>query len=111
AELAQLVSALARHEWFRSNREAICREHALARVLEAPGSIVWRVVSTGDVLSPLPASVADAPRRIEELFGAIGTWAESSSVRLVVDDSTALSARSMRWTSEDLEAVFSGLSP
>ncbi|CAN7727809.1 sacsin N-terminal ATP-binding-like domain-containing protein [Mesorhizobium sp. LjRoot246] len=110
AELAELVSALARHEWFRSNQEAICREHALARVLEAPGSIVWRVVSSGDVLRPLPASVADAPRRLEELFRAIGTWAGSSGVRLVVDDSTALSARSMRWTSEDLDAVFSGLS-
>ncbi|GIL01093.1 MAG: hypothetical protein BroJett030_09920 [Alphaproteobacteria bacterium] len=111
AELAQLVSALARHGWFRSNREAICREHALARVLEAPGSIVWRTVSSGDVLRPLPASVAAAPRRIEELFGSIGTWAESRSVRLIVDDSAALSAEPLRWTAEDLGAIFSELSP
>ncbi len=111
AELAQLVSALARHKWFESNRQAICRERALARMLESAGGIVWRTVSSGDALRPLPASVAEAPRRIEELFGAIGTWAEASGVRLVVDATTALSARPIRWTETDLGAVFSRLSP
>jgi hypothetical protein len=111
SELAKLVLALARHDWFRRNREAMCREHALVRVLEAPGGVVWRVVSSGVALRPLPASVADAPQRIGELFGAIGAWAEASGARLVVDDSTALSVRPIRWTEADLGAVFSGLSP
>lgn len=111
AELAQLVSALARHEWFRKYRKAICRESALARVFESSGDIVWRIVSSGDALRPLPASVADTPRRIGELFDAISSWAEASGVRLVVDNRTALSAEPIRWTAEDLGAVFSGLSP
>ena len=37
-ELAFLVSAIARNEWFRSNRKAICRESALARVSRAASS-------------------------------------------------------------------------
>lgn len=111
AELTQLVSALARHEWFRRYREAICREHALARVLEVPGGIVWRVIPSGNALRPLPASVADAPQRIGDLFGAIGAWAAASGARLVVDASAALSARPICWTEADLGAVFSGLSP
>jgi hypothetical protein len=111
AELGQLVSALARHEWFRENRKAICHESALARLFEASGGIVWRTVSSGDALRPLPASVADAPRRIEELFGSIGSWAEANHVRLIVDDSAALSAEPLRWTAEDLSAIFSELSP
>lgn len=110
SELTQLVSALARHGWFRSNREAICREHALVRVLEGL-AIVWRVVRSEDALRPLPASVADTPQRIEELFGTIGAWADSSGVHLVVDARAALSAQPIRWTGADLGAIFSGLSP
>lgn len=111
AELGHLVSAIARNEWFRSNRKSICRESALVRVFEASGGIVWRLVPSGDALRPLPASVAEAPRRIEELFGAISSWAEASGARLVVDESTALSAEPIRWTTEDLDSVFAGLSP
>ncbi len=111
AELAQLVSAIARNEWFRSNRKAICRESALARVLETLGGIVWRVVPSGEALRPLPASVANAPRRIEELFGTIGSWAKASGARLVVGESAALSAVPIRWTAKDLDSVFAGLSP
>lgn len=110
SELTQLVSALARHDWFRHNREAICREHALVRVLEGP-AIVWRVVRSGDALRPLPASVADTPQRIGELFGAIGAWADSSGAHLVVDARAALSAQPIRWTEADLSTVFSTLSP
>ena len=91
SELTQVVSALARHDWFRRNRDAICREHALVRVLEGP-SIVWRVVPSGDALRPLPTSVADAPQRIGELFGTIRAWAESNAAHLIVDIGGALSA-------------------
>jgi hypothetical protein len=82
AELAQLVSAIARDPWFRGNRKAICREKALVRVLETRGGIVWRLVPAGEALCPLPDSVADAPRRIEELFGNIGSWLKESGARL-----------------------------
>lgn len=110
-ELVQLARALARHDWFQSNRKSVCREHALVRVLEEPAGIVWRVVSSDDALCPLPASVADAPKRIGELFGAISAWAEASGRRLVVDATAALSAQPIRWTEADLSKVFSGLSP
>lgn len=110
SELTQLVSALAGHGWFRRNREAICREHALVRVLEGP-AIVWRVVPSGDALRPLPTSVAEVPQRIGELFGAIGEWAGAGGVRLVVDAGNALGAQPIRWTGADLSAIFSGLSP
>jgi hypothetical protein len=111
AELGHLVSAIARNEWFRRNRKAICRENTLARVLEASGGIVWRLVPSGNALRPLPASVADAPRRIEELFDAIGSWAEASGARLVVGENAALSAEPIRWTAKDLASVFARLSP
>jgi hypothetical protein len=110
-ELAQLVSAIARDRWFRSNRKAICRDSALARVFEMPSAIVWRIVPSADALRPLPASVVDAPRRIEELFGAIGSWTEASGTRLVAGESAALSADPIRWTAKDLDSVFAGLSP
>jgi hypothetical protein len=111
AELGQLVSALARHGWFRQNRKAICRERVLAQLFELSSGIVWRTFSSGDALRPLPASVADAPRRIEELFGSISAWAEASNVRLIVDDSAALSAEPLRWAAAELDSLFSGLSP
>jgi hypothetical protein len=111
AELAQIVSALARSEWFQRHRKAICQETALVRVLEASGGIAWRLVPKANALRPLPASAADAPRRIEELFGTINSWAEMTGARLVVGESSALSAEPMCWTSEDLDLLFSGLSP
>lgn len=110
-ELAQLVSAVARDKWFRSNRKAICRESALVRVLETSGGVVWRIVPSAEGLRPLPASVVDAPRRIEELFSGIGSWAEASGTRLVAGESAALSAGPIRWTAKDLDSVFAGLSP
>ena len=111
AELGQLVSALARHEWFKENRRAICRERALVRLFEPSSGIVWRTLPSRDAMRPLPASVADAPRRIEELFGSISSWAEASHVRLIVDDSAALSAEPLHWGAADLKSLFTGLSP
>lgn len=109
SELTQVVSALARHDWFRRNRDAICREHALVRVLEG-SAIVWRVVPAGEALRPLPTSVAGAPQRIGELFGTLRAWAESSAAHLIVDVGAALSALPTRWTDADLDVIFSGIS-
>lgn len=111
AELAQLVAAVAGSPWFQRNRNAICKESALVRVLEAPSGIVWRLVPSGNTLRPLPASVTDAPGRIEELFSAIHSWAKEKRAHLVVDRSAALSAEPIRWTADDLGTLFAGLSP
>jgi hypothetical protein len=110
SELTQLVSALARDDWFRENGEAICRKHALVRVLEG-SAIVWRVVPSVDVLRPLPGSVADNPQRFRELFTTIEMWAQSTGSQLVVDTRTALIPKPIRWTATELAAIFSGLSP
>jgi hypothetical protein len=111
AELAQLVAAVAGSEWFQRNRSAICKESALVRVLEAPSGIVWRLVSSVNTLRPLPASVIDAPGRIEELFSDIHSWAKAKGTHLVVDKSAALSAEPMRWIADDLGTLFAGISP
>ena len=111
AELGQLVAAVAGSPWFQRNRNAICKESALVRVLEAPSGIVWRLVSSANTLRPLPASVTDAPGRIEELFADIHSWAKAEGAHLVVDHSAALSAEPMRWTADDLGTLFAGLSP
>lgn len=110
AELGQLVAAIAGSPWFRRNRSAICKESALVCVLEAPSGIVWHLVPSGNILRPLPASVSDGPRKIEELFGGIHSWATAKGAHLVVDKSAALSAEPMVWTADDLDALFAGLS-
>lgn len=111
AELGQLVAAVARSPWFLRNRNAICKESALVRVLEEPSGVIWRLVPSENTLRPLPASVSDAPRKIEELFGSIHSWAAEKGAHLVADKSAALSAEPMGWTADDLGALFAGLSP
>jgi hypothetical protein len=111
AELAQLVAAVAERSWFQRNRNAICKESALVRVLEAPSGLAWRLVPFGTTLRPLPKSVSDAGGRIEELFADVHSWAEAKGARLVIDKGAALSAEPMRWTADDLSTLFAGLSP
>lgn len=111
AELAQLVTAVAGHPWFQRNRSAICKESVLVRALEAPSGIIWRLVSSGNSLRPLPKSVADAPGRIEELFADIHSWAQTRKTLLCVDKSASLTAEPMRWAAQDLDSLFSVLSP
>jgi hypothetical protein len=111
AELAQLVAAIAGSEWFQKSRSAICKESALVRVLEAPGGTVWRLVPSGRPLRPLPKSVADAPGRIEELFAEIHSWAQSRKTLLCLDKSASLTAEPMGWAADDLDSLFTVLSP
>ena len=86
------------------------------------GKVCWRVCSKSRVESSASSSVGGRsasaaglgggrPRRIEELFGTISSWAEASGARLVVGESTALNAEPMRWITEDLGSVFAWLSP
>jgi hypothetical protein len=111
AELAQLVAAVAGSEWFQRNRSAICKEGALVRVLEAPSGNIWRLVASGSTLRPLPKSVADAPGRIEELFGEIHSWAQIRKTLLCLDKSASLTAEPMHWAADDLDTLFAVLSP
>jgi hypothetical protein len=90
---------------------ALCKVNALVRVLEGPSGVIWRLVPPGHTLRPLPKSVADAPARIEELFSDIHSWAQTREKLLCVDKDASLTAEPMRWTSEDLDSVFSVLSP
>ena len=109
-ELAGLVTAVAESAWFQCNHNAICKEHALARVFEAPHSIAWRLMPSGSALRPLPRSVANAPRRIGELFADIHSWAQTRNIILCVDKSAALTKDSIRWMANDLDSLFSSLS-
>ncbi|WP_290482030.1 sacsin N-terminal ATP-binding-like domain-containing protein, partial [Hyphomonas sp. UBA3201] len=110
AELGQLVAAVAESLWFQENRNAICKESALVRVLEASSGVIWRLVPSENTLRPLPASVSDAPRKVEELFDSIHSWAGAKGAHLVVDKNAALSAEPMVWSADDLGALFAGLS-
>lgn len=111
AELAQLVAAIAGSGWFQKNRSAICKEHTLVRVLEAPSGSIWRLVQAGSALRPLPKSIADAPVRIEELFAEIHSWAQNRKTLLCVDKSASLTAEPMPWEVDDLDSLFAVLSP
>lgn len=111
AELAQLAAAVAGSDWFHEYRRAICKESALVRVIEAPNGNIWRVVPSGSTLRPLPKSVADAPGRIEELFAEIHSWAQNRKTLLCLDKSASLTAEPMRWAADDLDSLFTFLSP
>ena len=107
-ELSELVSNVAGHEWFRTNRGAICRNEALARVLGVRGCYFAPRMS--DVaLHALPASVEGMSGKIEELFPDIHAWVASKGARLIVDKRLALTAEPVKWTSVDLERLFTGL--
>ena len=109
AELAAVTAAVARDDWFCKNRRAICRNGALARVLEAPSSVPWRIVPAGTKLRPLPRSIADHPERMKELFEDVHAWADGQDIVLCVDQDAALTAEPMRWTSEELGSLFDSL--
>ena len=109
AELAAVTAAVARDDWFCKKRCAICRNGALARVLEASSAVPWRIVPAGTKLRPLPKSVADHPKRVEELFEGVHSWAAGRGVVLCVDQDAALTAEPMRWTSEELSSLFDSL--
>ena len=111
AELGELVAAIARSSWFKGNRNAICKKSTLARILEAPRGIIWRLSSSETTLRPLPKEVADTPGRIEELFPDIHSWAKARRTVLCVEESASLTAEPIRWAADDLDTLFSTLSP
>ena len=111
ADLLELVRSVVQHEWFKTHKEAICKEYALGRVLEVSTGAVWRLVSQSTKMRPVPGILADAPDRIQELFPGIHKWAKSSDACFVIDKNSALLSDSIGWKAEDLDAIFAELSP
>jgi len=109
-ELEGMVRGIARDRVFEKYRGAICGTHALVRALEASDQITWYTPSSEASLRPLPWGVARAPRRIVELFPGIHAWARANAAVLCVDKEACLADEPMHWVSDDLEALFIGLS-
>ena len=112
AELAAVTAAVAGNDWFQCqcHRRAICRNGALARVLERQSTIEWRIIPAETTIRPLPQSVTDHPERVQELFGDVHSWANQRGIALCVDPDAALTAEPMRWTPDELDSLFKGLS-
>ena len=108
-ELGELVRSIARDRIFHDYRRAFCGTHALVRALEAPGQIAWRTPASEASLRPLPPEVDRAPRRIDELFPSIHSWASANAAVLCVDRDACLADKPMNWVADDLEALFTGL--
>lgn len=110
AELAAVTAAVARNHWFKGERRAICRNGALARVLEAPSAVTWRIIPGGTSIRPLPKSIADHPKRMRDLFEEVHSWADERGIALCVDEDAALTAEPMCWTRDELGSLFKRLS-
>ena len=115
-DLEHLARHIADSCWFQRNRGAICQENALVRALElsqVPRTrrISWRLVPTAAKLRPLPRTLASRPKHIDRLFEDIGQWAADHDIVLCIDQTTALTAREMQWTADELDSLFSTLSP
>lgn len=111
AELATLVSAISKSDWFQSNRHSICGKDVIVRVFEGARSVVWRILSSGSNLRPLPKSVIDNPSRLAELLPNILAWAKERDIVLCVDESASLAPNAMRWEAAELAALLLELSP
>ena len=109
-----VVRALARSCWFEDHRRAICRDYSLVRVLDTVSKdgrsrrgVSWCLVPTGTKLRMLPARLASEPKQVDELFGRIAL----DDVKLCIDVSASLTDQDAQWTLDELNALFSELSP
>ena len=115
-ELAYLAATIAKSPWFKDNRAAICKEHALTRVLQGPTfppseRVVWRLIPIDAKLRSLPAILADSPKLVDRLFDHIGQWAQDQEITLCIDRSASLTAKPIQWTATELDSLFATLSP
>lgn len=115
-ELTYLAAAVAKSPWFRDNRAAICKEHALTRVLQGPtfppsGRVAWRLIPIDAKLRSLPAILTDSPKLVDRLFDHIGQWAQDQEITLCIDRSASLTAKPIQWTATELDSLFATLSP
>ena len=115
-ELTYLAAAVAKSPWFKDNRAAICKEHALTRVLQGPTfppseRVAWRLIPIDVKLRSLPAILADSPKLVDRLFDHIGQWAQDQKITLCIDRSASLTAKPIQWTATELDSLFATLSP
>ena len=112
SELATVVVAVAKTDWFRVNRDAVCRTNVLVRVLEGAGIQSFGASKSPlSKLRPLPRSVVGAPSRLTELLPNILAWAKEREIVLCVDESASLASNAMCWEAEELASLLSDLSP
>ena len=109
-ELAHLAAAVAKSDWFQNNRAAICKKNALVHVLQS-GSVAWHLVPSDAKLRPLPAILANRPEQVARLFDRIYQWAQDQKIALCINRDASLTAQPMRWTSDELDSLFTTLSP
>ena len=113
-DLAHLTATVAESHWFEANREAICKDTALVRVLRPNAAQSWEVaweLPPADVeLRSLPAMLANSPELAGNLFGDVDRWARKRNIKLCIDRSASLTARPMSWTTEELQSLFATLS-
>ena len=111
ADLVHVVQAIAKSKWFTDKRRgAICKKHVLVRAVQGR-KIAWRLASAHAAVRPLPAAVADAPERLDELFPEMDTWAEERELLPCVDYNASLVSAATCWTAEELRSLFSRLEP
>ena len=113
-EIEHLIAAISADDWFVNNRSAICRDNAFVRAHSAPDKTLWRLVPGGPAaaaLRPLPLSVADAPERLQEVFAGVHAWCEARNIVLCINSDRCLTPKPPRWTPDELESLFSMLSP
>ena len=110
-EMETLVAAVTASVWFDRSRTGICKDNAFVRELTAEGKATWRLVPAETVLRPLPRTVADAPERLEHLFAGVRAWAKARNIVLCIDPDACLTREALRWTPEELDSLFSKLSP
>ena len=109
--LVHVVQAIAKSKWFTEERRgAVCKKHVLVRAVQGR-RIAWRLASAHAAVRPLPATVADAPERLDELFPEMVTWAGERELLLGVDHHASLVPAATCWTAEELQSLFSRLEP
>ena len=111
ADLVHVVQAIAKSKWFTDKRRgAICKKHVLVRAVQGR-KIAWRLALAHAAVRPLPAAVADAPERLDELFPEMDTWAEERELLPCVDCNASLVSAATCWTAEELRSLFARLEP
>ena len=110
-EMERLVATIAASSWFDSHRTSICKDHVLVLSFMAPRKIGWRLAPNGAALRPLPRAVADDPERLQALFPDVHSWTLERNIVLCIDQRASLTAEPMRWTTDELDSLFSNLTP
>lgn len=112
--LVAAVMALADSSFGRAHREAMCGEHALARVVERAGSVQvarWRLLPADARLRPLPAPDERGRVGLAAILPWLADWAEARGLTLVCGAEAVLAPEPLGWEGEELAALLRDLDP